>query len=324
MTALLFFCTMNKPSDNFRKIATRLILISVVTAGIVGVYLWYNFNARSRLLMIMPENTQWFAHLQTRQARQHLESLPGMKRPPAMLDSLSAELSASVAFQELEDPGQLGVGLMSDALVFGTPSGWFFALSLSSEAKFKAFLGTQVAKSRVGALIQKPNYTYARLMQRQVFVAYQFKAMVLYVPRDTAASAADVERGIAEVFSGEPSDFLQSEAVQNLYQDEPDFLWYNRAESAQSFAVYLDEPMARIRQMVVYQRNGQEPPFAVSPLRFFAEAERGFAGSRLELTPDRWLQADNQIKSGDYANLLIGWVWERLSLWNEQSRASRN
>ncbi|MFM1898172.1 MAG: hypothetical protein RL577_412, partial [Bacteroidota bacterium] len=49
MTALLFFCIMNKPSDNFRKIATRLILISVVTAGIVGVYLWYNFNARSRL-----------------------------------------------------------------------------------------------------------------------------------------------------------------------------------------------------------------------------------------------------------------------------------
>ncbi len=306
---------MNKPSDNFRKIATRLILISVVTAGIVGVYLWYNFNARSRLLMIMPENTQWFAHLQTRQARQHLEALPGMKRPPALLDSLSAELSASVAFEELEDPGKLGVGLMSDAVVFGTPSGWFFALSLSSETKFKAFLETQVAKNRLGAMIQKPNYTYARLMQRQVFVAYQFKAMVLFVPSDTAASAADVERGLAEVFSGEPSDFLQTEAVQNLYEDEPDFLWYNSAETAQNFAVFLNEPMARIR----YQKESK-----VSPLRFFAEAEKGFVDSKLDLTPERWLNAGNQIKSGDYANLLIGWVWERLSLWNEQSAESRN
>jgi hypothetical protein len=120
---------------------------------------------------------------------------------------------------------------------------------------------------------------------------------------------------LAEVFSGEPSDFLQSEAVQNLYDEEPDFLWYNSAKPAQNFAVFLDEPMARIRS----QKESK-----VSPLRFFAEAEKGFAGSKLELTPERWLNADNQIKSGDYANLLIGWVWERLSLWNEPSATSRN
>lgn len=311
--ALLFFCIVSNPADGFRRIAIRLILISLITAAAVGVYLWYNFNARSRLLLIMPEQTQWFAHLQTRQARHHLESLPGMKKAPAFLDSLSRELSSSAAFKGLADAGEPGIALMSDALVFATPSGWFWGLSLSSEARFAEFLAKQYQAGRTGAVIDKSQYSYVRLAQREVFLAYKYKAMVLYVPRDTAASISEVEKGLAAVFSGEPSEFLQRKEVQALYQGEPDFVFYDAASTQHCFSVFFDQPKARV------QSAAKNP---VSPLRFFANAEKGFPSSKLDLRPERWLNEQNQISSGDYANLLLGWVWERLSLWNEQTGTS--
>lgn len=207
----------------FLRIAIGLAVLVAVSATAVGIYLYYNFKAQSRLPLIVPESSNWFVQIQTKKIK---EEYTGNK--PAYYDSFYQLLANSPVFKGCEDAGTPGIGLFSDVVIFETPKAKFLGLSVSSESKLSAFLDKLKASNKVHGNITNPNYTYVKIVGKNLYVAYKYKAMVFMQPFDTSENVTFNEKALSEVFSGKESKFMHNKLIQDLYDKDAHIIWYHR------------------------------------------------------------------------------------------------
>jgi len=114
----------------FRRIAFTIMGLTALTVISVGVYLWYNFNARSRLVLVIPETASWFVHVQTKLLRADFAKSSEQPQGIAMLRKTISELPI---FKKVKDAGEPGIALYSDVVAFGLYECTCLSLSLTSE-----------------------------------------------------------------------------------------------------------------------------------------------------------------------------------------------
>lgn len=211
---------------SFRRIVYTLMSLVTISVITVGLYLYFNFNARSSLPMIVPENVQEFAHFQTRKMRDD----GGIKEAPEYLDSLSNWIGSQPFFDHCEKPSQPGIGLYSDVVYFKTSKAQCMALSLTSEPRFIAFCDTLRSNDIIGGYIEKENYRYFKIPNTQLFVAFKYKAIVIAKSLiDSAAIESDeMESLLNEVFIPKKKSFIQQQSIQQLYEKDCQWVYFTK------------------------------------------------------------------------------------------------
>lgn len=210
----------------FRRIAFTIMGLTALTVISVGVYLWYNFNARSRLVLVVPASAQWFLHVQTKLLRGDFAET---KTPPAGIEALRKTVSSLPIFQRVKDAGEPGLALYSDVVAFGLREGDFLALSLTAEDRFKSFLQSLRKQNLVKGGIDKGRYFYAEFASGKAYVAFKYKAMVIFKPADSMADYQVAEKAFDQVFAEKTHTMMQKEGVQSLYENEPEVVYFASA-----------------------------------------------------------------------------------------------
>ncbi|MFM8996174.1 MAG: hypothetical protein ACKOI1_07975, partial [Bacteroidota bacterium] len=206
----------------FRRIAFTIMGLTALTVLSVGVYLWYNFNARSRLVLVVPATAQWFLHVQTKLLRADFAKT---QVPPAGVEVLRKTIANLPIFAKVKDAGEPGLALYSDVVAFGLDEGDFFALSLTSEERFKSFLQSLRKRNLVKGGIDKGRYFYAEFQNGRAYVAFKYKALVIFKPSDSAADYKVAEKAFDQVFAEKTHTLMQKEEIQSLYTDEPEVVF---------------------------------------------------------------------------------------------------
>ncbi len=209
----------------FRRIAFTIMGLTALTVISVGVYLWYNFNARSRLVLVIPETASWFVHVQTKLLRADFAKSSEQPQGIAMLRKTISELPI---FKKVKDAGEPGIALYSDVVAFGLDEGTCLALSLTSEERFKEFLKALKKRNLVKGGIDKGKYFYVEFPNAKAYVAFKFKAIVVYKPSDTSADYKNAERAFDVVFAEKTHTMMQNKEVQALYENEPEVVFFAR------------------------------------------------------------------------------------------------
>ncbi len=228
----------------FLRIAFGLITLVVVSAAAVGIYLYYNFNAQSRLPLIVPQSANWFVQVQTKKIK---EDYTGNK--PPYYDSFYQLIANADVFKGCADAGTPGLGLFSDVVLFETDKAKFLGLSVSSESKLSAFLDALKSSNKVHGKINNPNFTYVKIVGRNLYVAYKYKAMVFMEPFDTTENVTFNEKALSEVFSGKESKFMHNKLIQELYDKDAHVIWYHRHKA---------EGTSKLTEMSVGFNMGQQ------------------------------------------------------------------
>lgn len=209
------------------KIATGLTALVAISAVTVGVYLYFNFNSQSRLPLIVPNNTTWFVQIQTKKLKEDYKG----KQPP-YYDSVFNLFKNAAIFKHCIDPATPGVGLFSDVVLFETDKAQFLSLSVTSDTKFDVYLDTLKNINVLHGKVVKPNYTYTKVIGKNIYIAYKYKAMVIMRPFDTTENIKFNESALDNVFSGKESKFIQSKAIQTLYDKKAHVIWYHKHTDA--------------------------------------------------------------------------------------------
>lgn len=197
--------------------------LTTITVISVGIYLWYNFNARSRLVLVVPSTAEWYLHVQTKMLRADFaETLT----PPAEIESLRKTVGSLPIFSSVKDAGEPGIALYSDLVAFGLPEGRCVALSLTSEERFKSFLQALKKRNLLKGGIDKGRYFYAESNQGKLYVAFKYKALVLFKPWDSLGDYHVAEQAFEKVFAKKTHTFMQKPEVQALYEGEPEVVYY--------------------------------------------------------------------------------------------------
>ncbi len=207
----------------FLRIAVGLITLVVVSAAAVGIYLYYNFNAQSRLPLIVPQSSNWFIQVQTKKIK---EDYTGNK--PPYYDSFYQAIANAEVFKSCTDAGTPGIGLFSDVVIFETSEARFLGLSVSSESKLRALLDSLKGKNKVHGKIANENFTYVKIVGKNLYLAYKYKAMVFMQPFDTTENVTFNEKALSEVFSGKESKFIHNKLIQELYEKDAHVIWYHK------------------------------------------------------------------------------------------------
>jgi hypothetical protein len=207
----------------FMKIATGLTALVAISAVAVGVYLYFNFNSQSRLPLIVPNNTTWFVQIQTKKLKEDYKG----KQPP-YYDSVFNLFKNAAIFKHCTDPATPGVGLFSDVVLFETDKAQFLSLSVTSDTKFDVYLDTLKKINVLHGKVVKPNYSYTKVIGKNIYIAYKYKAMVIMRPFDTTENIKFNESALDNVFSGKESKFIQSKAIQTLYDKKAHVIWYHK------------------------------------------------------------------------------------------------
>ena len=217
----IYLC--NMVDKGFMKIATGLTALVAISAVAVGVYLYFNFNSQSRLPLIVPNNTTWFVQIQTKKIKEDYKG----KQPP-YYDSVFNLFKNAAIFKHCTDPATPGVGLFSDVVLFETDKAQFLSLSVTSDTKFDVYLDSLKKINVLHGKVVKPNYTYTKVIGKNIYIAYKYKAMVIMRPFDTAENIKFNESALDNVFSGKESKFIQSKAIQTLYDKKAHVIWYHK------------------------------------------------------------------------------------------------
>ena len=207
----------------FMKIATGLTALVAISAVAVGVYLYFNFNSQSRLPLIVPNNTTWFVQIQTKKIKEDYKG----KQPP-YYDSVFNLFKNAAIFKHCTDPATPGVGLFSDVVLFETDKAQFLSLSVTSDTKFDVYLDSLKKINVLHGKVVKPNYTYTKVIGKNIYIAYKYKAMVIMRPFDTTENIKFNESALDNVFSGKESKFIQSKAIQTLYDKKAHVIWCHK------------------------------------------------------------------------------------------------
>ena len=205
-----------------------LMGLTAITVISVGVYLWYNFNTRSNLVLVIPASSKWFLHVQTKKLR---SDFAASTTPPRSVDSLKSTIASLSVFKGLKDASEPGIGLYSDVVAFEVNGGKFLCLSLTSEEKFKAFVAKLQKQKKLHKTIQKPRYAYAKFTSINAYLVYQYKVCMVFVPNDSIENAALNEKILDVVFPEKTHTMMQNPTVQALYEDEPELVFYSSDKS---------------------------------------------------------------------------------------------
>ena len=205
-----------------------LMGLTAITVISVGVYLWYNFNTRSNLVLVIPASSKWFLHVQTKKLR---SDFAASTTPPRSVDSLKSTIASLSVFKGVKDASEPGIGLYSDVVAFEVDGGKFFCLSLTSEEKFKAFVAKLQKQKKLHNTIQKPRYAYAKFTSTNAYLVYQYKVCMVFVPNDSIENAALNEKILDVVFPEKTHTMMQNPTVQALYEDEPELVFYSSDKS---------------------------------------------------------------------------------------------
>ena len=208
----------------FRRIVFMLMGLTAITVISVGVYLWYNFNTRSNLVLVIPASSKWFLHVQTKKLR---NAFAASTTPPKSVDSLKNTVAALTVFKGIKEASEPGIGLYSDVVVFEVDGGKFLCLSLTSEEKFKAFVAKLQKQQKLHKSIQKPRYSYAKFATKNAYLVYQYKVCMVFVPNDSNENAVSNEKILDVVFPEKTHTMMQNPTVQALYEDEPELVFYS-------------------------------------------------------------------------------------------------
>jgi hypothetical protein len=76
--------------------------------------------------------------------------------------------------------------------------------------------------------IDKGKYFYVEFPNAKAYVAFKFKAIVVYKPRDTSADYKNAERAFDAVFAEKTHTMMQNKEVQALYENEPEVVFFAR------------------------------------------------------------------------------------------------
>ena len=205
-----------------------LMGLTSITVISVGVYLWYNFNTRSNLVLVIPASSKWFLHVQTKKLR---SDFAASTTPPRSVDSLKSTIASLSVFKGVKDASEPGIGLYSDVVAFEVDGGKFLCLSLTSEEKFKAFVAKFQKQKKLHNTIQKPRYAYAKFTSTNAYLVYQYKVCMVFVPNDSIENAALNEKILDVVFPEKTHTMMQNPTVQALYEDEPELVFYSSDKS---------------------------------------------------------------------------------------------
>lgn len=216
---MLLFCS----AMSFRRTAISLIIIAFVTAGVAAVYLWYNFTAKSNIVLMVPEKCQWFYHFQTKKIRSATS-----KDKPVYLDSIAGLIAGFPVFKNVKDPGDIGVTLFSDILLFGNEYGEYAALSVNSEPRLTRFFSELAPKGMFGGVVKTSFCNFVKTHGRNVYFAYKHKALIIFRPKDTTDNLAVIEKGLAEVFAEKSRKPVTTiPAVRELYDADCQVVFYS-------------------------------------------------------------------------------------------------
>jgi hypothetical protein len=196
----------------FRRIVFMLMGLTAITVISVGVYLWYNFNARSNLVLVIPASSKWFVHVQTKKLR---SDFAASTTPPKSVDSLKNTIASLSVFKGVKDASDPGIGLYSDVIAFEVEGGRFLCLSLTSEDKFKAFVARLQKQQKLHKSIQKPRYSYAKFMSTNAYLVYQYKVCMVFVPNDTVENTSFNEKILDVVFPEKTHTMMQNPVTEN-------------------------------------------------------------------------------------------------------------
>lgn len=247
--------------------------LTALTVISVGIYLWYNFNARSRLVLVVPSNAEWFLHVQTKLLR---GDFAASQTPPAGIASLKETIAKLPIFAKVKDAGEPGLALYSDVVAFGLEEGKFLALSITSEERFKGFMQSLKKQNLLKGGIDKGRYFYAEFANGKGYVAFKYKAMVMFQPKDSLADYRIAEKAFDQVFAEKTHTLMQNATVQSLYEDEPEVVFYAK-DASDGLSQSIDFPKLEskgAKDAVVkfnYPTKTGESP--VSPLMLVAKAK---------------------------------------------------
>lgn len=214
----------------FRRTAFSLIIISLVTAGIAGIYLWYNFNSRSNLVLVVPKNVDWFYHFQTKQIKGKAAG-----KQPVYLDSLSDCIRHLPIFRNVKDPGEVGIALFSDVVLFSNKYGHYAAMSVNSEPRLQRFITELVPKEFVGGIIPSKVCNFVKANDRNLYFGWKHKACIFFIPKDTIENLQNTESALSEVFNEErQGSVMEIPAVKEFYQKDCDVVFYSKENSITS------------------------------------------------------------------------------------------
>ncbi|MBS3914098.1 MAG: hypothetical protein KG003_06335 [Bacteroidetes bacterium] len=208
---------------SFKRTAISLITIALVTAGVAAVYLWYNFNSRSNLITVVPMDCKWYYHIQTKEIRNKTSD-----SKPKYLDSIAKSIKNLPAFRNVKDPGDVGISLYSDIILFENSRGRYLVLSVTSEQKLQHFFTEILPKNFTGGLTKSASCNFAKADGKNLYFAFKHKAFVVFEPFDTTDNLQNIENGIAVVFEEKSKAPITSlPVVQFLYENDCDIVFYS-------------------------------------------------------------------------------------------------
>ena len=201
---------------SFRRIVFTLMTLVTISVITVGLYLYFNFTARSTLPLIVPEEVEEFAHFQTKKMRDD----GGINPSAEYVTLLSDWISSQSYFEHIDKPSEPGIGLFSDVVYFRAKEAQCVALSLTSPVRFSSFLDTLKGKGMIGNTIEQPTYNYIKIPNSPLYLAYKYKALVLLKSlADSAALEIDAMEGLMEsIFDPNKKSFIKNPAIQALYK----------------------------------------------------------------------------------------------------------
>ncbi len=276
----------------FRRIVFTLMIFVGLTVLLVSVWLSYNFNAETKLLQLIPDQSNWFLHVQTNQLRSDFSESP---KPPASIDTLVETISHLAVFNKIKDPKTTGIGLYSDVLVFGMKEGNFFCLSLSRESKFTLFCQQAFRDGLLELPADKGNYYYAKCKDKNIYIAFKSKALLVYIPNDTLVNKTSIEKVLGLIFSHKSNTIMQNSRVKFLYEDDPDMVFYStKPQYGLSQSAYFPKVKKGEKAYVVFRYPENMGIINPSPLMLASKAGltvdvEASLNTKNEITPEEAL-----------------------------------
>jgi hypothetical protein len=223
-------------------------------------------------VLVVPSTAQWFLHVQTKLLRGDFSA---STTAPEGIDVLRKTVAALPIFQGMKDAGEPGIALYSDVVSFGMPEGQFLALSITSEERFKTFMKSLKKRNLLKGGIDKGRYFYAEFPSGKAYVAFKYKALVIFKPGDSRCDYHVAESAFDQVFAEKTHTMMQNSTVQALYEEEPEVVFYSSAP-AFGLSQSLDFPTINNEQAVSsyvkFAYPGKKGELPVSPLMLVAKA----------------------------------------------------
>lgn len=226
---------------SFKRTATALIIIAIVTAVCIGAYLWFNFNSRSNLILVVPKHVQWMYHFQTGKIRKITTG-----EAPPYLDSLTRLIKNAPVFSTIKEPAEPGIKLHSDLILFGNKYGTYAAFSLTSESRFDQFIENLPKGRFTGGKIETDFCKFVKVLNKPIYIAFKHKALVIFSPKDTSDNLDVIKLGLKIVFDHKDDySIAGSKALRDMYDADCDVLVYVRNRSLPSHGVILKNQRAK-------------------------------------------------------------------------------